>query len=213
MLPRLSSTTQAGGGSFELAYSQPTCPICLDDYVPGKSMVRELPCRHIYHPECIDSFLLETSCLCPVCKKLVLPPGYCPKTITDNMVRQERVSRRPRHDRERRNGENRRSATSPPLSPLAPRSSEQYMSAISVHNAGLRRLGQVVLRNSLSSRPPEPASQESHTDLAERQQALRRRAIVMLGDQHAEDDTPIPACEDFVAQVPLLTQIIREEVR
>lgn len=196
MLPRPSSTTQAGGVSSELAYSQPTCPICLDDYVMGKSMVRELPCRHIYHPECIDSFLLETSSLCPVCKKLVLPPGYCPKIITDNMVRQERLSRRVQHERDRRNDENRQSATSPPLSPLAPRSREQYMSTISVHSAGLRRLGRVVLRNSQSSRPPEPASQESHVDLTERQEALRRRAIVMLGDQHAnEDDTPIPACE------------------
>lgn len=36
-----------------LPYSQPTCPICLDDYESGITEIRELRCGHIYHPECI----------------------------------------------------------------------------------------------------------------------------------------------------------------
>jgi hypothetical protein len=76
------------------AFSQPTCPICLDDFEPNITPVRELPCRHIFHPDCVDAFLLNNSSLCPMCKKSVLPNGYCPTTITNAMVRRERYIRR-----------------------------------------------------------------------------------------------------------------------
>ncbi|KAI9682260.1 MAG: hypothetical protein M1817_000314 [Caeruleum heppii] len=80
------------------AFNQPTCAICLDDFVPHSTPVRHLPCSHIFHPDCIDDFLLKTSSLCPVCKSSVLPRGYCPKVITNLMVRNERVSRRRRQN-------------------------------------------------------------------------------------------------------------------
>ena len=70
--------------------SQPTCPICLDDFESGSTTIRELPCGHIYHPDCIDSFLFNNSSLCPLCKKSVLQTGYCPVRITNAMVRRER---------------------------------------------------------------------------------------------------------------------------
>lgn len=75
--------------------SQPTCPICLDDFVPATAeeegtTVRELPCHHIFHPECVDTFLRDSSSLCPMCKKTALPQGYCPRVITNAMVRRER---------------------------------------------------------------------------------------------------------------------------
>lgn len=76
------------------AFSQPTCPICLDDFVPHNTMIRELPCKHIFHPECIDLFLRDSSSLCPVCKHSALPPGYCPVKVTNLMVRRERLTRR-----------------------------------------------------------------------------------------------------------------------
>ena len=77
----------------EFVNSQQTCPICLDDFVDGETTIRELPCRHIFHPECVDGFLQKTSSLCPMCKKSVLPPGFCPAVITNAMVRRERLSR------------------------------------------------------------------------------------------------------------------------
>ncbi|KAH8728485.1 hypothetical protein GQ44DRAFT_737684 [Phaeosphaeriaceae sp. PMI808] len=76
--------------SSSASWSQPTCPICLDDFEPNKTKVRELPCRHIFHPDCIDTFLLRNSSLCPMCKQSVLPVGACPVTITNIMVRRER---------------------------------------------------------------------------------------------------------------------------
>lgn len=78
---------------------QPTCAICLDDFVPATSTlpgttVRELPCHHIFHPECVDLFLRDSSSLCPMCKKSALPKGYCPRVVTNAMVRRERMVRR-----------------------------------------------------------------------------------------------------------------------
>ena len=77
-----------------LPYSQPTCPICREDFQSGMTEIRELPCGHIFHPECIDTFLANNSSLCPVCKQSVLPVGYCPVSITNAMVRRERNLRR-----------------------------------------------------------------------------------------------------------------------
>ncbi len=76
--------------TMSTAWSQPTCPICLDDFVVDETQVRELPCHHVFHPECIDTFLLRNSSLCPLCKQSVLPKGDCPVVITNVMVRRER---------------------------------------------------------------------------------------------------------------------------
>lgn len=80
----------------QLPFSQPTCPICLDDFITHTTTVRELPCGHVYHPECIDPFLRANSSLCPVCKGRVLPKGFCPANVTNAMVRRERLVRRMR---------------------------------------------------------------------------------------------------------------------
>lgn len=80
----------------QLPYSQPSCPICLDDFVSHQTIVRKLTCGHIFHPECVDTFLRDSSSLCPMCKKSVLPKGYCPANVTNAMVRRERLLRRMR---------------------------------------------------------------------------------------------------------------------
>ncbi|KAI9839371.1 MAG: hypothetical protein M1838_004374 [Thelocarpon superellum] len=79
-----------------LPFSQSTCPICLDDFTSAVTTVRELPCSHIFHPECVDDFFQTTSSLCPLCKKSILPAGHCPPTVTNTMVRRERMIRRMR---------------------------------------------------------------------------------------------------------------------
>lgn len=81
-------------GAFQAATDyQPVCEICLQQYQNRVTVIRELPCGHIFHPECIDEFLNEVSSLCPLCKACMLPRGYCPK-ITNVMVRRERAIRR-----------------------------------------------------------------------------------------------------------------------
>jgi hypothetical protein len=90
------TTTSKGTPSHHVQFAQHTCPICLDDFESNVTQVRELPCGHIFHPECVDVFLRENSSLCPMCKKTVLPLGYCPDTVTNAMVRRERLVRRMR---------------------------------------------------------------------------------------------------------------------
>ncbi|ORD93258.1 RNF13 [Enterospora canceri] len=45
------------------------CTICLEQYENGDS-VRELPCKHLFHTGCIDSWLM-TSLRCPICRHSV----------------------------------------------------------------------------------------------------------------------------------------------
>ncbi|KAF5098496.1 hypothetical protein D0Z00_002018 [Geotrichum galactomycetum] len=82
-------------------YSQTSCPICLEDFEDKVTPVRELACDHIYHMECIDSFLKTRSSLCPLCKKTTLPAGYLPASLklTNATVRREREMRRQRRRR------------------------------------------------------------------------------------------------------------------
>mmetsp|Transcript_5016 Transcript_5016/g.6533 ORF Transcript_5016/g.6533 Transcript_5016/m.6533 type:complete len:477 (-) Transcript_5016:86-1516(-) len=50
------------------------CVICLCEFEPN-DMVTVLPCRHIYHKECIEPWLTSKSALCPMCKQSILPSG------------------------------------------------------------------------------------------------------------------------------------------
>ncbi|RYP89800.1 hypothetical protein DL770_004094 [Monosporascus sp. CRB-9-2] len=87
-------STETGPDKFPLATDyQPDCQICLEAFLSKQTVIRELPCGHIFHPECIDSFLSAVSSLCPICKASMLPPGYSPK-ITNGMVRRELATRR-----------------------------------------------------------------------------------------------------------------------
>ena len=88
------SRSSLAGSEYSTAATnyQPQCQICLEDFINRVSVIRQLPCFHIYHPECIDEFLTRNSSLCPICQQCMLPRGYCP-TITNAMVRRERRQR------------------------------------------------------------------------------------------------------------------------
>ncbi|KAI9828947.1 MAG: hypothetical protein M1819_006446 [Sarea resinae] len=43
------------------------CSICTDDFIKGQD-IRVLPCKHMFHPECIDPWLLNVSGTCPLCR-------------------------------------------------------------------------------------------------------------------------------------------------
>ncbi|EER29255.1 C3HC4 type (RING finger) zinc finger containing protein [Coccidioides posadasii C735 delta SOWgp] len=164
-------------------FSQTTCPICLDDYVSGESIIRELPCQHIFHPECIDAFLLQNSSLCPVCKKTVFPPGYCPEMVTDAMVRQERYARR---SRQQRSGQGTMLVNLGPLSRT--RSRRRF-----IHGSLAGQLGSLQSAdvrtdraNDVEASPP-PQTPAATTGLGRREE-MRRRAVAMLGNHRMVED-------------------------
>ncbi|KAK5702680.1 hypothetical protein LTR97_003626 [Elasticomyces elasticus] len=215
------------------ALQQPTCAICLDDFVPASSdsegtIVRELPCHHIFHPECVDTFLRDNSSLCPMCKKTALPRGYCPRTVTNAMVRRERLVRRIR-DRVTvgvaptsaelailRTEVHEHDPASPPES-LASRLRIRTFSGISQMRSG-RRIASAPLSSSqqMTDMGPRHVSDSTATPAQTarvqppatpgRREWARQRAIAMLGrqapaDPEAEDARTTPRWRKVVGSV------------
>ena len=54
----------ACGGTALRIFEEPTCAVCLEKLAVGQ-FARQLPCRHVFHVECIDRWLTENSNLCP----------------------------------------------------------------------------------------------------------------------------------------------------
>lgn len=90
---RSKRSSVAGSVDTTATNDQPKCQICLDRFEHRISIIREMACGHIFHPECIDEYLIKNSSLCPCCMQNMLPAGYSPK-ITNAMVRRERNLRR-----------------------------------------------------------------------------------------------------------------------
>ncbi|KAG1461406.1 hypothetical protein G6F56_005739 [Rhizopus delemar] len=71
--------------SYEMGSIKNTnCAICLDDFSPGKSDIRMLPCGHGFCVLCIDPWLTQKSTLCPICKWDCLPSDTRRERSTDN---------------------------------------------------------------------------------------------------------------------------------
>ncbi|RPA96489.1 hypothetical protein L873DRAFT_1694515 [Choiromyces venosus 120613-1] len=56
-----------GGSQVELDVEQVRCPVCQEDFEQGQDL-RVLPCRHSFHPDCIDPWLLNVAGSCPLCR-------------------------------------------------------------------------------------------------------------------------------------------------
>lgn len=58
----------------EKGSSSVDCAVCLENFKMGDKC-RLLPnCRHSFHVQCIDSWLLKTP-ICPICRTCVIPPN------------------------------------------------------------------------------------------------------------------------------------------
>ncbi|KAF8527346.1 hypothetical protein JB92DRAFT_2698718 [Gautieria morchelliformis] len=69
---RGDGTAQAARKWYE---TQVECAICLEDFIKGDK-VRVLPCRHIFHMDEIDDWLIRRKKLCPICKHDVTRPPF-----------------------------------------------------------------------------------------------------------------------------------------
>ncbi|RSM18463.1 hypothetical protein CDV31_002598 [Fusarium ambrosium] len=43
------------------------CSICTEDFIEGVKL-RKLPCGHLFHPQCIDPWLMDRARTCPLCR-------------------------------------------------------------------------------------------------------------------------------------------------
>lgn len=64
------------GGVFEIEYASPLlderCPVCLVDY-DVEDECRKLGCSHVFHRECVDSWLIKSHNSCPMCRHEGVP--------------------------------------------------------------------------------------------------------------------------------------------
>lgn len=45
-----------------------SCAVCIEE-LDNNKLHRELPCKHVFHPECVDQWLLKSDGRCPMCKQ------------------------------------------------------------------------------------------------------------------------------------------------
>jgi hypothetical protein len=194
-------------------FSQPICPICLDDFVSGETTVRELPCNHIFHPECIDPFMRDNSSLCPMCKKSALPVGYCPVEVTNVMVRRERLIRRMRQRQVTEAGPQSHTSTghasgtmaslrrnAQRLSAPPPSGPGPYSSANGTHESGAELQAMGNRRQTLVNEemPPEIRAQGTSARRAWRRDRLAQREAQTYdtnADQARVADVSRPLCK------------------
>merc|ERR1711879_1062310 len=60
-----TKTFRWGWRPSDMQHVEPQCPICLETFGNAES-VRCMPCKHVYHMECIDMWL-ATKNTCPSC--------------------------------------------------------------------------------------------------------------------------------------------------
>jgi hypothetical protein len=75
---RAPNSGSSGVGAAEDDDEPSECAVCLVEYVGGEE-VRVLPtCRHGFHRECVDRWLLTRAPTCPVCRALITPHAEGP---------------------------------------------------------------------------------------------------------------------------------------
>eukprot|EP00879_Flechtneria_rotunda_P019832 GHRR01020846.1.p1 GENE.GHRR01020846.1~~GHRR01020846.1.p1 ORF type:complete len:308 (+),score=108.98 GHRR01020846.1:408-1331(+) len=68
----MSGGSSSNANQSQLPAESDACSICFCEY-EASTQVKQLPCSHFFHPECIDQWLGRDN-TCPLCKRLVYNP-------------------------------------------------------------------------------------------------------------------------------------------
>lgn len=94
-------SADGGAGGSAAGDDDPCCVVCLDDFEEG-DMLRELPCHHLFHVGCVDTWLKSHS-TCPVCRQVLWSGGAPEDDPADAAdVRRRIAAERRQRRRERR---------------------------------------------------------------------------------------------------------------
>ena len=63
--PRMPELPQT---EFHVDEAATDCPICLEEFVEGESLVKRPTCLHAFHPVCIQTWLTRNHASSPVCR-------------------------------------------------------------------------------------------------------------------------------------------------
>ncbi|CAD5177750.1 unnamed protein product [Musa acuminata subsp. malaccensis] len=73
----------------EVGDRRPECAVCLCSLADG-DRVRRLPCRHVFHGECLDGWLRQLNLSCPLCRSQLAAPEL--RAVVDRRIGAELVS-------------------------------------------------------------------------------------------------------------------------
>jgi len=69
---QIDETTLSFKNKEEFCFENSSCSICLEEFSNGE-ILRQLPCNHIFHTQCIRPWLTLRQPLCPLCKLEITP--------------------------------------------------------------------------------------------------------------------------------------------
>ena len=138
----LGSVVVSTNNGSVLSNENECCAICLMDF-ERKEILRQLPCEHFFHPECIQPWLIKNSA-CPLCKRDILNPE-------ENTAEQEQEQEQGQ-DGESQPTPSQQLGRSPYPFPSRQNSNGSFMSGRSGRSNGRRRL-----RRRRRTRNPNPS--------------------------------------------------------
>ncbi|XP_077102038.1 RING finger protein 150a [Siphateles boraxobius] len=139
-------------GDTETESDFDNCAVCIEDYKPN-DVVRILPCRHVFHKNCVDPWLQDHR-TCPMCKMNILKAlGIPPNTdCSDDMPPDYEMS-----------------ISGPPTNPVTGASEVSVGESSVVLDPALRTTGLSHIYHEMDSFPFPPAGESHHIASSEHQ--------------------------------------------
>ncbi|KAK4789610.1 hypothetical protein SAY86_016914 [Trapa natans] len=78
---KLESSLYRGGGAAG-GEPEPECAVCMSIVEHGDE-IREIQCGHLFHGGCLDRWLELNHWSCPLCRRIVAPPGAVSELRTE----------------------------------------------------------------------------------------------------------------------------------